>query len=244
MPHVTKMPEGLFLIRDANGSPLATDRNNETVREGIETMGDAVISRRAMAGVSGLTLLALARGEVLGQEGVDYERLKEAQERAAQAARETARGGADAKLQERPGTQERAFFDRMRDSDAEGRAKMMKDWQFQRTLDRLRGDLGVSEEEWTVIRPRIEAVYRLVHVQASPDDASTETLSAVTKAIEAVRSLLRDQKTTPDQIRDALTQLRAAREKVKQELTKAQKNLRQIMTLRQEAILILNGLLD
>lgn len=69
-------------------------------------------------------------------------------------------------------------------------------------------------------------------------------LSAATKAIETLRNLLRDQKTTPDQIRAALTQLRAAREKVKQELAKAQKDLRQIMTLRREAVLVLNGLLD
>jgi hypothetical protein len=35
----------------------------------------------------------------------------------------------------------------MRDSDAESRARMMQDWQFQRVLERLRADLGVSDEE-------------------------------------------------------------------------------------------------
>jgi hypothetical protein len=66
----------------------------------------------------------------------------------------------------------------------------------------------------------------------------------VAKATEAVRNLLREKTATPDQIRGALTQLRAGKEKVRQELTKAQKDLRQIMTLRREAILVLNGLLD
>jgi len=207
-------------------------------------MADAMISRRAVVSVSGVTFLALARGRAFGQEGVDYERLKEAEERAAQAAREAARRGAEATLRERAGAQERAFFDRMQDSDAEGRVKMIQDWQFQRTLERLRRDLDASDEEWEVIRPRIEAVYRLVHAQASPDDASAEMLSAATKAIETLRNLLRDQKTTPDQIRAALTQLRATREKVKQGLARTQKDLRQLMTLRQEAVLVLNGLLD
>jgi hypothetical protein len=82
MPDVTKTPQGLSLVREANGSSLAIDRNNETVCEGIETMADAMISRRAVMGASGMTFLAPARGEAFGQEGVDYERLKEAQEQA------------------------------------------------------------------------------------------------------------------------------------------------------------------
>lgn len=161
IPDVTESPQGASLLRDANGSPL--DRNSETVRDGIEAMADAMISRRAVVIASGVTFLALARGRAFGQEGVDYERLKEAEERAAQAAREVARRGAEAALQERSGAQERAFFDRMQDSDVEGRVKTIQDWQFQRTLERLRRDLDASDEEWEVIRPRIEAVYRLVH---------------------------------------------------------------------------------
>jgi hypothetical protein len=38
--------------------------------------------------------------------------------------------------------------------------------------------------------------------------------------------------------------LRAAKEKAVQELAKARQGLRQLMNLRQEAVLVLNGLLD
>jgi len=41
-----------------------------------------------------------------------------------------------------------------------------------------------------------------------------------------------------------LTALRAAKEKARQELAAAQQSLRQLMTIRQEAVLVLNSLLD
>jgi len=191
-----------------------------------------------------VALLALARGEAPGQEGVDYERLKEAEERAAQAAREAARRGAEATLRERASAQERAFFDRMQDSDAQSRAKMMQDWQFQRTLERLRGDLGVSDEEWKVIQPRIAAVYDLRHPPASFAQEDVSVSAMVLRLTRELRELLKNKDAKPEEIKAKLTALRAAKERVRQELTKAQKDLRQILTLRQEAVLVLNGLLD
>jgi len=47
-----------------------------------------------------------------------------------------------------------------------------------------------------------------------------------------------------DQIKTKATALRVAKERTAQELGKARQNLRQVMTLRQEALLVLNGLLD
>ncbi len=47
-----------------------------------------------------------------------------------------------------------------------------------------------------------------------------------------------------DQIKARLGALRSAKEKAQQELATAQHSLRQLMTLRQEAVLVLNGLLD
>jgi uncharacterized protein YPO0396 len=46
------------------------------------------------------------------------------------------------------------------------------------------------------------------------------------------------------QIKAKLTSLRAAKERAAQELSRARQNLRQIMSVRQEALLVLNGLLD
>jgi len=47
-----------------------------------------------------------------------------------------------------------------------------------------------------------------------------------------------------DQIKAKLTALRAAQSGAAQELAKARQSLRQLLTLRQEAVLVLNGLLD
>jgi anthranilate phosphoribosyltransferase len=56
--------------------------------------------------------------------------------------------------------------------------------------------------------------------------------------------LLRDEKAEVSQIKARLTALRAAKERTVQELIKARQSLRQILTLRQEAMLVLNGLLE
>jgi hypothetical protein len=66
----------------------------------------------------------------------------------------------------------------------------------------------------------------------------------VEKAQQALQTTLDNTAATPDAIKKQLTQLRAAREKAKQELAKAQKDLRQVLTLRREAILVLMGILD
>jgi flagellar motility protein MotE (MotC chaperone) len=59
-----------------------------------------------------------------------------------------------------------------------------------------------------------------------------------------LRELLRNKEAAADHIKAALTALRAAKEKARQELAAAQQNLRRILTLRQEALLVLNGLRD
>jgi len=59
-----------------------------------------------------------------------------------------------------------------------------------------------------------------------------------------LREVLRSEGAAADQIKVRLAELRAAKQKEAQELVKARQELRQLMTLRQEAELVLNGLLD
>ena len=59
-----------------------------------------------------------------------------------------------------------------------------------------------------------------------------------------LRQILSDKGASADQIKAKLTALRAAQNSAAQELAKARQNLRQVMTIRQEALLVLNGLLD
>ncbi|MDI6450691.1 hypothetical protein [Anaerobaca lacustris] len=67
--------------------------------------------------------------------------------------------------------------------------------------------------------------------------------TAVDTASEALQTTLENTAATPDEIRTKLTTLRTAREKATQELATAQQELKQVLTLRQEAQLVLMGLL-
>ena len=64
------------------------------------------------------------------------------------------------------------------------------------------------------------------------------------KIQQKLQTTLEDTSASPDKIKQQITQLRAARETAKQELAKAQQDLRQVLTLRQEATLVLMGMLN
>ena len=134
--------------------------------------------------------------------------------------------------------------------------------------ERMKETLGVTDEEWKVLGPRIEKVQTLsMQLRAggrmgmfggrggrgdrpegaAPPDAQPQPereLSEVEKAANALRETLDNEDATADDIAKKLTALREAREKVKQELAVAQDDLRQLLTARQEAQLVLMGLLD
>ncbi|OHB68013.1 MAG: hypothetical protein A2Y76_09525 [Planctomycetes bacterium RBG_13_60_9] len=117
-------------------------------------------------------------------------------------------------------------------------------WQQQRVFENLRRQLRISDEEWTVIKPRLQAVYDLVHPQPQMGPGNARPTTEIEQRSRDLRELLRDEKAPADQIKAKLTAYRAAREKTAQELIRARQSLRLLVTLRQEAVLVLNGLLD
>jgi len=68
--------------------------------------------------------------------------------------------------------------------------------------------------------------------------------SAVEKAADTLSTTLENQSASPETIKQQLTALRAARTKAQNDLAAAQQELRQILSLRQEAVLVLNGTLN
>ncbi len=66
----------------------------------------------------------------------------------------------------------------------------------------------------------------------------------VDKASDALETTLENAAATPEEIKAKLTALRAAKEKAKAELATAQKDLREVLSLRQEAQLVLMGMLN
>lgn len=129
----------------------------------------------------------------------------------------------------------------------------------QRMMDRMKETLGSSDEEWKVLQPLVEKVMTLsrelttggrgvgANRRGGQPDAATEAAapqSDVAKATQDLRTTLDNKDAAADVIKAKLTALREAREKAKQELTKAQDSLREILTVRQEAVLVMNGTLE
>lgn len=124
---------------------------------------------------------------------------------------------------------------------------------------RLKQLMGSTDEEWTVIGPKILKVYTLISSQTrgvqvrALMDTSNQTRagnnqassnSSGDKTLEELQTLVTSEDATTTQIKSKMSEVRAAKEKSRQELSKAQKELRELLSLKQEAILISVGLLE
>lgn len=136
----------------------------------------------------------------------------------------------------------------------------------QMMMERIRESLGATEEEWTVIGPRYETVTTLARDarggggfgmfgrrggfggrggRGGPGRGADEAPQSETaQAADALRETLDNDASTPEQIKEQLTAYRAARENAREELAKAQAELREVLSLRQEARLVLMGTLE
>jgi Spy/CpxP family protein refolding chaperone len=79
--------------------------------------------------------------------------------------------------------------------------------------------------------------------QRRPRPGGDRPQTEVQQAAEALRETLQSENPGTEDIKAKLTALRSAREKAKQELVKAQQDLRQLLTLKQEATLVMTGML-
>lgn len=207
------------------------DRKNQGTREGCCKADATAISRRTVIGSSGMAVLGALSGSAFGRES----------------AGEAGRSGPPKEMQERM-EQSRVFSERMRNaSGPEEIRKIFEErsaWERKRAIEDLKEQLGIADQEWPVIRPRVEAVYNLVHPQNQFGRGNAGPASPLEQKKSDLRELLQNKEVKPDQIKAGLAAVRAAKEKANQELARAKLDLRQIMTLRQEAVLVLNGLLD
>ncbi len=125
--------------------------------------------------------------------------------------------------------------------------------QFQQMMmTRMKEQLGASDDEFKVLWPKIEAV------QTAQRDARAGAFggfggrggpaggqqSAMQLAVADLRQAL-DKKDTPaDVLEKKLTALREARANARKKVEEAQKPLKELVTLRQEATLVSMGVLD
>jgi hypothetical protein len=132
----------------------------------------------------------------------------------------------------------------------------------ERMLGRMREQLGASEDEWKVIQPKLEKV------MAAQRDArfggmggmmmgggrrggdgggaggGDQQQTAVQKAASDLRTTLQSENASADEISQKLKAYREAREKAQAELAAAQKELKEVLTQKQEAQMVIFGMLD
>ncbi|HUW35597.1 MAG TPA: hypothetical protein VM223_28635 [Planctomycetota bacterium] len=123
---------------------------------------------------------------------------------------------------------------------------------------RMKEALKVNDEEWKALQPKVEKVMTMSREltgggmrmaggrrggnQPAADNAEPQSL--LVKAQADLQATLDKEDASADEIKTKLTAYREARELAKQELAKAQAELRELVTPRQEAQLVLMGYLD
>jgi len=137
--------------------------------------------------------------------------------------------------------------------------------------DGLKQQLEISDDEWTVIGPKVMNILSFSMQTrvggsmrmfmgrsgrpggqggADTQDRRRNRMpgmfgeSAADDGMPELQKLLEDKNADPKMIKQQVTKVRKAKEKSQRELASAKKELRELLTVRQEAILISMGLLD
>lgn len=141
----------------------------------------------------------------------------------------------------------------------------------QRQQDRLRQSLGLSEEEFEVVQPMMEQVQgymrdrqvaamgrdvrdrqvavmgrdmRAAFVRGPAQESLSEQGQALRTATQELHEAIAEDATSPEQLEEKLETLRSARSELDAALQRAREELREVLTLRQEAVLVSQGMLD
>jgi hypothetical protein len=192
-------------------------------------------SRRLALSSSGLALLGVLSGSALSQTENQEGNVKRP---AAQSPRESQKGAEKSK----------ALMERLQNAGSgEERRQAMNELmasERQMAIEGLRNQLRVSDQEWAVVKPRLQVVYDLVRPAFPGAGRNEPPKTELEQRSRELREVLQGDNPAVDQIKAKLTAFRAAKEKSNQQLAAARQALRQIMNLRQEAVLVVNGLLE
>lgn len=127
--------------------------------------------------------------------------------------------------------------------------------KYRQQMSKMNQDmLGATDDEWKVLQPKFDkvadiqqqimmAAYVVYWPAAStqPDDAKQSDLQ---KTAAALAKLLKNKDVKPEDVKQALEAYRNAKAKANEDLAKARKELKELLTVKQEANLVLRGMLD
>ena len=126
----------------------------------------------------------------------------------------------------------------------------------QRMNDRLKESLKVTDEEWTVLKPLIEKVQTAQREAGAgrsfggrgggPGGGDNQPADTRPGAAEsaALRAAIDSTSTSADDLKAKLTAVRAVRKKGAADLAAAREELKKVVTVRQEAVLVSIGILE
>jgi Spy/CpxP family protein refolding chaperone len=128
----------------------------------------------------------------------------------------------------------------------------------QQFADQMKEMLGATDEEWKALQPIIDKVQQVQRDASGrgmgfgrgfggpggPGGQGDQPQSATQQAATALREVTDDERATPQTIKTKLDALRNARAKAREELSKLQEELRGFLTARQEAVLVMIGVLE
>ncbi len=111
-------------------------------------------------------------------------------------------------------------------------------------LDRIKEQLGATDQEWTVLSPRVEKVMELQQAQRPGFGFRGGDQSNAIPEAEALRKAIDDKGTSAEALQKKMEAYRTAKKKLTADLEAARGQLREVLTARQEAALVLEGILD
>lgn len=126
----------------------------------------------------------------------------------------------------------------------------------QRMEERMKEQLGVNDDEWKVLQPKLQKVQEaqrnarggmmggMMFGRGGDRGRDNQPETPVAKAQAELRTTLENKNAPAADIAKKLTAYREAREKAKTDLTAAQKELKELLTQRQEAVLVMMGTLE
>lgn len=125
--------------------------------------------------------------------------------------------------------------------------------KYRQQMSKMNQDmLGATDDEWKVLQPKFDKVAKLQQEQwmasaaqyviyTSDEEAK---LSDIQKTAGDLAKLLKNKDVKPEDVKKALEAYRNAKAKAKEELDKARKELKELLTVAQEAKLVLRGMLE
>jgi len=125
-------------------------------------------------------------------------------------------------------------------------------------MTRMKESMGATDDEWKVLQPKIEKVMTAQRAMfagrfgggrggrggAGGGDADNTPQTPIAKASSELRATVQNKDASADEIKAKLAAYREARDKARAELQAAQKELKEVLTQRQEAVLVNSNMLD